>query len=733
MAAVRTTFAMLTTLLPTYQETARRLARSRAWSRWKRPEPLSDRWRDLLLVALVAVPVVFNAVMLWPEVAHPVPGVNDNTFHYLMIRSASEAIEASAHPLDSWGHEMDLGAARFLHYQNLPALFVIALDRLTLGAVGLLDLFNFTRYILLVLMPLTVFWSMRRMQFSRVASAGGAAASTLFTSTPGFGIEFDSYIWRGFGMYTQQWAIHLSFILLALLWTLARTGRGLTPTVLVASVLVLSHLLYAEMMVVTGAVVFLVAVDRAAWRQRLGQFALAGVLVGIITAFLWLSFLQFNAYMGESPYDAAWKLDSFGAGQVLAWLVQGDLLDAGRLPLFTVLLAAGAAASLVLRTRQQALAVALCVVWLVLFFGRSVWGPLTDFIPSGSMLLFHRFIGSFHLAAVLLVGVGFEAVWRTTTLLRRSEAPWVAGAICALVLAAPLGERLNYYGENAQWMDDVTAAYESDPDARLILGTLRALPEGRVYAGLRANWGENMRMGQIPWYRVLVHEGFPVVSVPLPSINLNSDLMFHFNEQDATSYDLFDVRYVVAPTGRPMPDFLRPLSVQGAYTLYRAPSSGAVTFASSVVEQGAADKLDLFVANRAWLLSSQPAAGTFIRWDYPADRTTLGQAPVPGCSDGRVRDQVVTSQDVQAVTECATPSTVVIKNTYHPNWRVTVDGLPAEAFMVSPSYIGVDVPAGSHVVRAEYRAAGTRNVLLAVGLATALGLVVASRFLRGLR
>src|SRR5690606_34843629 len=109
-------------------------------------------------------------------------------------------------------------------------------------------------------MPLTVYWAMRRMEFSRVAAAGAAAMSSLFSADALYGIEYDSYVWRGWGMYTQQWAIHLSLLLMAALWRLARTGRGVTLAVALASALVVSHLLYAEMMVVTGTIVFLFAV-----------------------------------------------------------------------------------------------------------------------------------------------------------------------------------------------------------------------------------------------------------------------------------------------------------------------------------------------------------------------------------------------------------------------------------------------------------------------------------------
>ncbi|MEI7925998.1 MAG: hypothetical protein WCI61_07425 [Chloroflexota bacterium] len=697
------------------------------WMRLGAETPPRDRWRDWLLVAIVALPMIFNAITLWPEVTERVPNVNDDAFHQLMIRSASDAIARGENALDSWGPEMDAGAPRFLYYQNLPAIFVIALDRITLGQFDLFDLLNLTRWALMVGLPLTVFWSARRLEFSVVAAAGAAAAASLLSADHKYGIEFDSFVWRGWGMYTQLWAIHLSFITLACLWRLARTGRGAVAAIVAASALVVSHLLYAEMMVITGAVVVLVGLvglDRATLRQRLAQFAAVGGAIALITSYLWVSYLQFGPYVGESPYDAAWKLDSFGATAILEWLTQGELYDHGRWPVLSIAAVAGGASLLFVHRRSRLLVATLFVVWLVLYFGRSVWGPLADHIPAGSMLLFHRFIGSFHIASILLMGMGFELVWLACTMLPRPVAALAAAVVCVGLLTPPMMERRAYYADNASWMADVTRDYQADPDVSKILATLRALPAGRTYAGLRSNWGDKMRLGQVQWYRVLVFEGMQVISPPLPSINLNSDLMFHFNDQDAVFYDLFDVRYVLAPSGLPVPDFLTPLLTTRRYTLYRAPSSGAAVFATQTVRRAADTKPNLFLQNRAWLLGADPAARSFIRWDYPAAPTAAG-TPLAGCAQGAITNEVDAPASINVRTTCASAATLVFKTTYHPNWRVSVDGVEQPAFMVSPSYIGVEVPAGTHEVRAEYRSSTVRTTLLVIGFVT-LALVLTS-------
>jgi uncharacterized membrane protein len=203
-----------------------------------------DRWTIGVLSVLVLIPIAFNAVLLWPEVSVPIPSVNDSATHYLLIQRASEALAGGENPLDHWVPELELGFPWFLYYQNLPHLTVILLHRLLLGQVELLTVFNAVRYLLMVGFPLAVYWSMRRMDFSAVAAAMGATVASLFSANGRYGFEYLSYVWLGFGMYTQLWAMSLSFIALACVDRVVEKGRGYTGAIVALSLLVLSHLIY---------------------------------------------------------------------------------------------------------------------------------------------------------------------------------------------------------------------------------------------------------------------------------------------------------------------------------------------------------------------------------------------------------------------------------------------------------------------------------------------------------
>jgi hypothetical protein len=84
---------------------------------------------------------------------------------------------------------------------------------------------------------------------------------------------------------------------------------------------------------------------------------------------------------------------------------------------------------------------------------------------------------------------------------------------------------------------------------------------------------------------------------------------------------------------------------------------------------------------------------------------------------------------MEFMVNCTKPSIFVIKVTYHPKWRVKIDGKEQPTFMLSPSYIGVAVPSGRHYVLAEYKSGMLKNDLLLLRAYTLLmGLVLRKRF-----
>jgi uncharacterized membrane protein YfhO len=82
-----------------------------------------------------------------------------------------------------------------------------------------------------------------------------------------------------------------------------------------------------------------------------------------------------------------------------------------------------------------------------------------------------------------------------------------------------------------------------------------------------------------------------------------------------------------------------------------------------------------------------------------------------------------------AGTVTSRPPVVVLKESYHPRWRATVDGREVPTQMVALSLVAVAVPAGDHRVVFQYVPYSGWNyaLLFALGGVTLIGLVMLDR------
>ena len=678
----------------------------------------TTRTEKIGLLILVAVPMIFTAIALLPEITVPVPSLNDDALHFLFVQRASDALSSGQNPFDLWVPQIEAGFAQFFYYQPLPALAVVGLQRLSFGTLDLLTTFDLVRWILLVILPVTVFVSMRWMGFSVIASAFAAAASPLLSGNFRYGFEYESYTWAGFGLFTQLWAMHLSFLTVGAAYRALQQGKRLWLAALLFGLLVLTHLVYSYITAMAIGLIVLWGLRRSNFVVRVARLAAIGGFAAAISAWMWLPFFTQAAYLNATPYLQPEKYASYGAGPILGWLFSGELLDHARLPVLTLLLAMGVVAAVLSRARVALLALGLLAMWLITYFGPATLGVLANLFPLHASLLFHRFIGGVDLAAILLIGTGGALIWRV---LRTNRAAWravAATAVCLLLLAPAIVERVSSYALNTQFMTRTSVALAADTDAQTILARLHNLPPGRVYAGLPATFGNDMAFGDLHFYNLLTYEGIESLPPPTESFSLNSDFIWDFDDQSAASFDLWNVRYMVAPTGLAVASFLTPILQTARYTLYQAPTTGYGEYVGISARRAVATQSELFTINLAWERSrTLPAERLFMRYDYPATvagTDPMNTAPCPG--GGRTDYETFSAGQIDLVVECPAASTLVIKTTYHPDWQITVDGKVVPDFMVSPSYIGISLPAGKHTVDAVYQANPLKVPLLFFGL-----------------
>ena len=683
------------------------------------------RNEKIALTLLVAVPTILTAIGLLSEITIPVPSLNDDMVHYLYVQRASDALTNGQSIFDHWLPQIETGFPVFFYYQHLPALIVVGLQRLSFGTLDLLTTFNLVRYVLMVSFPLTVFVSMRMMRFSVAAAALAAAASTLLSGDFRYGFEYDSYVWRGFGMYTQLWAMHLSFLAVATMYRAIHDGKRLWLAALLFGMLVLTHLLYAYMSAMAIVLITLWGLNRANFIARVVRVAIVGAFAAAISEYMWLPLLTQSAFLNATPYLQPYKYDSYGAGPILTWLFSGDLFDHGRLPVLTVLFGLGVLAAILSRSRVALLSLGLFGMWLVAYFGRPTLGALTNLFPLHDGLLFHRFAGGVSLAAILLIGVGGAMIWQLFKPHVSTLRLGAAVVVLLVILAPAVSERMAFYSDNTLWQQRSMDALQSDPDANAIVETLQTLPPGRIYAGLPTDYGNEMSLGDLHFSNLLPFYGLADLTSPTSS-SLNSDYIWDFDDHNQGDFDLFNVRYMIAPTGMAVADFLTPIQRTSRYTLYQAPTTGYAEYVAITSRQAVPTQAALFSINLAWERThTLPGERLFMRYDYPATVADFDTASTAACPGGGKTDYERFQADtINLVVECPADSTLVIKTTYHPDWQIYVDGVLAPDFMVSPSYIGISLPAGKHTVDVIYRPSPIKAPLIVIGAIAALFLLV---------
>lgn len=688
-----------------------------------------SRLAPTFLILILAVPIVFNAVALAPELT-AVPSVNDDAAHWAFVQRADDAISRGENPVDFWFPGLELGFPQFAYYQHLPHLAVVAIHRALPGS-DLLATFNAVRYLLLVTFPLTVFVSLRVLGLGTSAAAIGAAVAPLLSSGSRLGFDYDSYIWRGYGVFTQLFAMHLSLLALALTHRVMAIGRGYAATIAAFAALVLTHILYAYMLALTAGLLVLAELRPRAIPVRMVRLAVVGTATAVITAYMSLPAVQTAYYLNDSPFLEGYKYDSFGAGPILGWLVTGQLLDAGRPPILTALLAVGITVAVVTRRRLPLLALAIFLFWLVLYFGRPTLGSIVDLLPLHESLFFHRFIGGVHIAAIILIGIGGGWLWDRLRPTRHPGRAALAAMVAGLLFVPILLERKPYYDDNAAWLGRTVAAIAADADAQTVLAMLGRLPPGRTYAGMTRQWGDQLDFG-LPFRSVklrdlLPYTGHASFGPAYQGPSLNSDLAWYFDERSEAHYAVFGIDTVIAPTTIALPSFLVPLRATPLYVLYAAP--GRVARYAGITERvSVTTQRELFERMRAWLVGPGPAAGTVVRFDYhQAVDPAAGNAAISACPSGTVDVVSTEPSRITLDVSCPTTSGLVFAVTYHPNWRVTADGTELATFMAAPSEVGVTVPAGAHRLVAEYRSTPVKGPLLILGGVVLLAVIWGDR------
>jgi len=679
------------------------------------PDPRAERFLRLLGPALLAVAILLQAVFLLPEIRLEQTPIHDGTLHVQLSHRLVEAVRDGENPLDCWVQAFTMGYPVWRTYQPLPhwitAAFMAAASPFAEGVA----VYALLVWLILCLYPPAFYIGSRLLGLSP-AGAGAAALLCLAVSSPGslprWGLGYGAFVWRGSGVYTQMWALPLLVLSLgAVAWAL-RSGRRLTRAGLAVAATGLCHIVFGYAASLSALLLALLPQapgSGAPLRRRLFRLTWIGLVVLTATAFLVIPALQDLPWVNHSRFEKVWKWDSVGAARVLGHLLRGEMLDAHRLPVLSLLFLAGLLGA-VFRRREAAARtlLALTALWLLLYFGRATWGTLTRVLLVSENLHMHRFQAAFETCAVLVAAFGVDTLFRRPALRRSLVAAGAAAAGLALVLLPVMRERADFLSTGVEWgrihqADWVAAEEEKEALVGQLQERLASAP-GRVFAGFKRDWGGRFRIGSAPFYTVLAQAGIDCSSYLFHSMSLPADPMLRMDEWSTGNLRQMGIRYLVAPEDREVNPSLKQIGLHGRFALYELEAGDAGYFglvtAPARCEGSPEDRFQCAVR---WLASDMPDRGQVVDWGGPhrpgqvlLDPSEpvpeeLAALPVPaGSLSGAARE----GQVYRVSLDLPEAGTLLFRMSYHPGWRATVDGEPVPTRMVVPGFT-VIAPAGS--------------------------------------
>jgi len=663
---------------------------------------------------------------------------------------------------------------------------------------GLYSYFNLIKYLVLSFFPLSIFLAFRLFGFSKWQAAIAALLSTHLSTDGLYGMDITSFLWRGYGLSSQLFSFALLPLALAFVYrTLKRENTTKDPgnrrgeawrdkdtsevceallgwwrklqipsprqadqsarsnfdfplSVFFLFLTISFHLGTGYIAVLsTLPFIFINLNLRAVINRGLRLFLILAATFFFLSYWLVPLFLN-NEYHLVSFWDPIWKFDSFGAKEIINQFLDGTLMDFGRLPVFTILTLVGFFFAL---NKNQGPLLPLSLLfpfWFLLFFGRKTWGPIFNFIPGMEDYHLHRFINGLHLSALFLAPLGLSFLLsqdlRKIPGIERLKFRVLGSRvipffILLLTIFLVYPRTFDYVKYNTLWIKEQNQVFKNgEKDFNNLLNYLKNSPSGRIYAGRPGNWGHQFKIGDTPLYMALSVRGFPVVDFLPETWSPNSDNENYFDERLAEHFNLYNIRYVIAPSDVTFPKFIQKKTAYGPYNVYEVNTSGYFDIVGSNLRV-LTDKRKFVNLVHLWQQSTLVAQKNhpliFLKEDSNfsslpkvemTDEVTYKKNggvynifaasplfPLSATPSGEITSETVKAQAYSAkikVNDSCQSCFALFKMTYHPNWQITVDGKSAQKYILFPFYMGISINSGEHEIMATYKPSGLKIFLL---------------------
>ncbi len=365
----------------------------------------------LLLIFVVG----FNLWLYYPEtkiLADP----NDDIFQFSLVSRTNWVWQNYGCPLsldclpNLTDHVVTTWAEGYplpFYYSHIPQITIVGSYNLVVNPLtsflripfSLFQYYHLTKYLLMALFPISVFLALRLVGFSPFLSAVGAFFSIHFSTDGLYGIDPPSFLWRGYGLTSQLYAmifapLALAFTYRALIDTSILTTGGtndwftlngftmkgsqtkLHKEALIKNIplnlgglkrslghmsdrtrrLLINNTLLAIIFLAAttaghlgiGIIILLSTIPFLFFDfsvnhiiLRFKKLFVIGLGVIFILAYWIIPVLPGNKYHIISFWDPIWKFDSYGWYEVVRQYIGGEIFDWQRWPIITALATIG--------------------------------------------------------------------------------------------------------------------------------------------------------------------------------------------------------------------------------------------------------------------------------------------------------------------------------------------------------------------------------------------------------
>ncbi|HVB01399.1 MAG TPA: hypothetical protein VNE42_09085 [Acidimicrobiales bacterium] len=692
--------------------------------------------------ALVVATVAFNLVTLHAETT-PIAYLNDGTVHSEMVRFATAQIRAGHFPLTGWFPLLGEGSPQFIHYQSLGAMLTGGLGVL----IGPNVAYAWVLYLTLATWPISIYLAIRLLGFDRLSASFGAMLSPLVVSTLGIGYEQQSYLSIGYGLWSQLFAMWTLPLAWGWTWRATENRRAILPATVFITLTIAFHYFTGYLAIFGMLIAFLTSASPL--RTRVRGFLELAIFVGLTSAWVVVPLLQLRPFASINEFLIHGPdVNSYGARRIISWLVTGQLFDAHRRPVLSAFVFLGLSITL-LRARHDRRSrnlLALFVLTLLAFFGRTTFGVLFRLLPGSEDLFLRRFVMGVQLAGIIAAGIGMAPVIRAIGTAARTmharlhifdgsrDKIWLFERVCAfaLVVSVLIPCWSQIIAIDQAEATNIAFQHRADQTSGAIIAPIIsdiATHGGRVYAGLPVQtgevggWGSSLTVGKVPVFKYLTHFNLDVVGYTLRTASLMTDPEAYFDENISSDFPLFGVRWLIYPLDKRPPKGATLVMRRGAYVLWELHTSGVIQLVDTV---GAisADRTNIGARTAAFIRSTLAGRARYLTVGFnraPAPMPTLPDRSTPAGLPGEITgshlalDRGFASASVNA----SRASVVVLKASFDPGWQAEVDGRPAKTEMIAPAYVGVRVSRGHHLVSFTYKSDAHVGSLLLVLLGSA--------------